>query len=86
MPCIVKDLDDDESSLTAIIENSQRNNHLDPAKEGEIFNDLCNKSWTVENIAIKIGKKSGYVYKRLYIYRNLHAKITRQSIVETSER
>ena len=76
MPCIIKNLDDDESILTAVVENTQRNAHLDSSKEGEIFDDLCEeKSWTVENIARKIGKSTPYVYKRLYIFRHLHPKL-----------
>lgn len=75
IPAIIRNMDDDEAGLTSIIENSQRNAHLDPVAEGEFFSDLEKKGWTVLQIAKKLGKSDHYVNKRLRIYCDLHGKL-----------
>jgi len=76
IPCVVRHATADEALLISIAENVQRNTHLDPIREGEIFTGLCEKGWTVKQIAHKIGKKNiTYVSDRVRVYERLHPKI-----------
>ncbi len=76
LPCVVRECTRDEGMLISIAENVQRNTHLDPIREGQIFADLVEKGWTVDQIAFKIGKKNlFYVTDRLHVYEKLHPKL-----------
>jgi ParB family chromosome partitioning protein len=76
IPCIVRTATDEEALLISIAENVQRNTHLDPIREGEIFRDLIEKKWTINQIAHKIGKKNiMYVADRVRVYDRLHPKL-----------
>lgn len=75
IPAVVKTLNDDDAILLSIAENSQRNAHLDPTTEGQVFDELCEKGWTEEKIAKTLGKSDLYIRKRLSVYRDLHPKL-----------
>lgn len=76
LPCIVRECTEDEAMLISIAENVQRNTHLDPIRQGQIFTDLIEKGWTVGQIALKIGKKNlPYVTDRIHVYEKLHPKL-----------
>lgn len=80
VPCTVRTLSDEEAPLLSIAENIQRNTHLDPIAEGEVFCENVEKGWTVERIAKKIGKSKNlhYVYNRIRVYEQLHPKLQNQ--------
>jgi ParB family chromosome partitioning protein len=76
LPCVVRECTHDEATLISIAENVQRNTHLDPIREGQIFTELIERDWTVEQIALKIGKRNlTYVTDRIHVYEKLHPKL-----------
>lgn len=77
VPCIIRNVNDDEAPLISIAENIQRNAHLDPVAEGEVFSELAEKGWSLEQITKKIGKSpaSTYVKDRIRVYDKLHPKL-----------
>ena len=54
-----------------------RNTHLNPIAEGEVFADLAEQGWSAKRISTKIGKSptSSYVNDRIRVYEKLHPKL-----------
>ena len=77
MPCLIRNLDDDEAGLVSITENTQRNQYdVDTVKQGEIFSRFIKKGWTVQQITERIGKKRvEFVANRILIFEKLHASL-----------
>lgn len=76
IPCVIRQATKDEALLISIAENVQRNTHLDPIREGQIFAELVDKGWTIEEIGHKIGKKNlVYITDRVHVYEKLHPKL-----------
>ena len=80
VPCVIRNVNDDEAPLISIAENIQRNAHLDPVAEGEVFSELAAKGWSVEQISKKIGKPTtgDYVHNRIHVYEKLHPKLQKR--------
>ena len=65
LPCLVRELSDQEVLEVQLIENLQRTD-VHPIEEANGFNDLMKKhGYSAERIAEKTGKSKGYVYARL---------------------
>ena len=65
VPCIVKDLDDQQFLEILTIENLQRED-VHPLDEGEGFRTLMEQTgWDADQVAGKVGKSKSYVYQRL---------------------
>ena len=75
---IVRDISSDESFLTQVVENLQRNLEINPVNEANGYVALVDKGWTVDEIAKRIGKSDSYVSDRIGIVRRLHPKIARK--------
>jgi len=76
VPCIVRELSDDEAKLVSIAENTQRNDRLDAITEGQVFSQLVGRGWTPEQILKRIGKKQlPYVTNRILIATKLHESL-----------
>ncbi len=67
IPAMVRDLTDGEAKEVQIIENLQRSD-IHSLDEGFSYRQLIEKSkYTIENIAIKVGKSQGYIRQRLFL-------------------
>lgn len=64
IPCIVRDMTDDEALDAMITENLQRVD-VDPIEEAEAFNLLRGRGQTVEELALRFGKSERYVRDRM---------------------
>jgi len=77
---IVKPIPDEEAFLASLIENIQRNTHVNPVAEARGYKHLIAKGWTIHEIAERIGKTDSYIYDRLRTLDRLHPTIRRQLI------
>lgn len=67
IPCIVKQLDDEQTLELQIIENVQRED-LHPLEEARGYRDLIKTfHHTAEDLAQKIGKSTAYIYQRIQL-------------------
>lgn len=64
IPCIVREMTDDEAFDAMITENLQRQD-VDPIEEAFAFSQLLEKGNTVEDIAIRFGKSNRFVFDRV---------------------
>lgn len=64
LPCIVRDLSDDEAAEIALIDNLQRVD-IPPMDEAEAFGELLDRLLSIEAVAAKVGKEIAYVAKAL---------------------
>lgn len=69
IPALVRELMDLEVIELQVIENLQRED-LDPIEEAEGYQALLNTyqqrtGWTVDDLALKVGKSKAYIYSRL---------------------
>jgi ParB family chromosome partitioning protein len=80
VPCVIRNVNDDEAPLISIAENIQRNAHLDPIAEGEVYSELVAKGWSIEQVSKKIGKPptGSYVNTRINVYNKLHPKLQKK--------
>lgn len=62
--CIVRNMTDDEAFEAMITENLQRKD-VDPIEEAFAFAQLTEKGRTMEDIALKFGKSTRFVYDRI---------------------
>ena len=62
--CIVREMTDDEAFEAMITENLQRKD-VDPIEEAFAFAQLAEKGRTLEDIALKIGKSTRFVFDRI---------------------
>ena len=62
--CIVRDMTDDEAFEAMIIENLQRKD-VDPIEEAFAFAQLTEKGRTLEDIALRFGKSTRFVFDRI---------------------
>ena len=62
--CIVRDLTDDEAFEAMITENLQRKD-VDPIEEAFAFAQLTEKGRTLEDIALRFGKSTRFVFDRI---------------------
>jgi ParB/RepB/Spo0J family partition protein len=63
-PCIVRDLDDATAAEIALIDNLQRVD-VPAMEEAEAFGELLEVALSIEAVAAKVGKETGYVAKSL---------------------
>jgi len=75
---IVKRISNEEAFLTGLIENIQRNIHVNPVAEARGYKHLLAKGWTIHEISQRIGKTDSYVCNRLNIIEKLHPQIRKQ--------
>ncbi|MEI9475069.1 MAG: ParB/RepB/Spo0J family partition protein [Deltaproteobacteria bacterium] len=66
MPCITKDLTDQEALILQIIENVQRE-EISPVEEAKSYTTLLENNWTQTAIANLIGKSQPYISRILKI-------------------
>lgn len=64
IPCIVRNMSDDEAFDAMITENLQRND-VDPIEEAEAFRILQQRGQTVEELSLRFGKSEKYVRDRM---------------------
>lgn len=64
IPCIVRQMSDDEALDAMIAENLQRKD-VDPIEESEAFRLLQGKGQSVEELALRFGKSEKYVRDRM---------------------
>jgi ParB family chromosome partitioning protein len=78
IPSIVKAISSEDAFVAGLVENLQRNIHVNPVAEAEGYKHLLAKGYTVHEIAEKIGKSDGYVCDRLRILNRLHPSIQKR--------
>jgi len=78
IPAIIRRFTQDESFLTQIVENLQRNIFIDPIQEAKGYQSLIQKGWTITEIAYSIGKSDNYVSDRLKILKKLNPIIAKK--------
>lgn len=67
LPCIVRELTDQQALEIQIVENLQRED-VHPLEEGEGYKTLlAQPGYTVPVIALKVGKDESYIYRRLQL-------------------
>jgi ParB/RepB/Spo0J family partition protein len=67
-PVIVRDVDDEQAYVLALVENLQRED-LSPREEADALADLLRtRHWTTRQIAEAIGRSAAYVSKRLRVF------------------
>lgn len=64
IPCIVREMTDDEAFDAMITENLQRKD-VDPIEEAFAFRQLCNRGNNVEEIAARFGKSVKFIRERI---------------------
>jgi ParB family chromosome partitioning protein len=64
LPCIVRDLDDDQAREIGIIDNLQRED-VPAIEEADAFNELLQRLGSIAAVGSKVGKEQAYVAKRL---------------------
>lgn len=64
VPCIIRDLTDDEAYEIMVTENLQRKD-IDPFEEAAAFNVLKSRGHNTESLAIRFGKSATYILSRL---------------------
>lgn len=64
VPCMVRELSDDEALEIQVIENLQRAD-LTPLEEARGYQELLKRGYKVEDLARKIDKSERYVYARM---------------------
>ena len=64
IPCIVREMTDDEAFDAMITENLQRRD-VDPVEEAEAFRLLQERGQTVEDLALRFGKSQRYIRDRM---------------------
>ena len=64
VPCIVKEMTDEEAATAQMVENLQRED-LTPLEEAEAFKRMMDVGMTHVDIAAKVAKSRVYVYQRL---------------------
>lgn len=64
IPCIVREMNDDEAFDAMITENLQRQD-VDPIEEAFAFAQLLDKGNTIEDIALRFGKSTRFVFDRV---------------------
>lgn len=75
IPAVAREMSDDDSFITKVVENLQRNVTIDPLREAHGYITLINHGWTVDTIARRIGKSDSYVSDRIGLIRRLHPDI-----------
>lgn len=75
IPSIVKYVSEEEAFSMKVVENLQRNIHINPIAEARGYKALIKRGWTMVEIAKKIGKSCSYVSDRLRVLNRLHPKI-----------
>jgi len=78
IPAIIKETSSEEAFLMHVIENLQRNNHVNPIAEAQGYKLLISRGWTMVEIAKKIGKSCSYVSDRLRVLDKLHPRVRRK--------
>ena len=63
VPCLVRELNDEEATRIRVIENLQRED-LTPFEESEAIRGLEAKGWSVQDIAERLGKSPSWVARR----------------------
>ena len=77
IPAMVREMTDDEAQEAQIVENLQRQD-IHPLEEGEAYRKLIEDGGrTVEDVAVKVGKKEDYVRQRLFLT-NLAPKLRQE--------
>jgi len=75
IPTLVKQVSEEEALLLNIVENLQRNVHINPIAEAQGYKLLIERGWTMVRIANKIGKSCSYVSDRLRVLDRLHPNV-----------
>jgi ParB family chromosome partitioning protein len=75
IPAIVKAMSPEDSFLTKVVENLQRNIQINPLMEAKGYIKLIDNGWTINKIAQRIGKSDSYVSDRIGLVRRLHPEV-----------
>jgi ParB family chromosome partitioning protein len=75
IPARVEEVSDEEALLLNVVENLQRNSHINPVAEAQGYKRLIERGWTMVQIAEKIGKSCSYVSDRLRTLNRLHPRV-----------
>jgi len=78
IPAIIMKASNEEASLMHVIENLQRNTHINPIAEAQAYKLLIESGWTMVQIAEKIGKSCSYISDRLRVLSRLHPKVRKK--------
>jgi len=78
IPAIIKKASSEEAITMHVVENLQRNVHINPIAEAQGYKFLISRGWTMVQIANKIGKSCSYVSDRLRVLHKLHPEIRRE--------
>ncbi len=78
IPAIVRNVTDEQSLVMSLAENLQRNMKMNVVAEAKGYEYLISKSWTVHEIAKKIGKSDSYICNRLRVLKRLHPEVLEQ--------
>lgn len=78
IPAIIKKASSEEAFTMHVIENLQRNTHINPIAEAQGYKLLISRGWTMVQIAEKIGKSCSYVSDRLRVLDKLHPRVRRK--------
>ena len=75
IPAIVKPMSPEDSFLTRVVENLQRNIQINALIEAKGYIKLIDHGWTIDRIAKRIGKSDSYVSDRIGLIRRLHPEV-----------
>ena len=64
MPCIVREMTDDEAFDAAITENLQRQD-VEPMDEAVAFNQLLDRGQSITDLVARFGKSASYIRSRI---------------------
>lgn len=78
IPAIIKKASSEEAFVMHVVENLQRNAHINPIAEAQGYKFLISRGWTMVQIAKKIGKSCSYVSDRLRVLHKLHPRVRRK--------
>ena len=78
IPAVVGKMSSDESFLTNIVENLQRNAEINPLVEAKGYIALIDHGWTINKIAVRIGRSDSYVSDRIGLVRRLHPEVAKR--------
>jgi len=72
---IIRAMSAEDSFLTKVVENLQRNIQINPLMEAKGYINLIAHGWTINKIAKRIGKSDSYVSDRIGLIRRLHPDV-----------
>lgn len=78
IPAVIGKMSFDESFLTNVVENLQRNIQINALTEAKGYIALIDHGWTINKIAMRLGKSDSYVSDRIGLVRRLHPEVAKR--------